>query len=412
MKDFFKVTDLETVLSYRSLFPKVGAEAIPLSETPGRVLAETVRSDADLPGFTRSTMDGYAVAARSTFGASEANPGYLTVKGAIAMGEVPDFTLGPGETAKISTGGMLPGGSDAVVMVEFTEAVDETVIEVYKTVAPGQHVVERGEDFKEGESILLPGKRLRPPETGLLAAFGKSSATVYRKPAVAIISTGDEVVPVTDTPLAGQVRDINSHSLSAMVTAAGGIPVVKGIVGDNYDLLFTTCKEALETADMVILSGGSSVGTRDFTTEVLENLPDSEILVHGISISPGKPTILAKSGNKPVWGLPGHVVSAMVVFEVVTRPFLEAMAGAPSEFATRMRIPAVLSRNVASAQGRVDYIRVRLVETDGKWTAEPVLGKSGMINTMVKADGLVEVGRNTEGLDRGTLVHVLPLSPC
>jgi len=408
MKTFFKVTHLDQVLEYAYDFPLVGTEEVPLSDTLGRVLASDIVSEADLPDFTRAIMDGCAVRAASTFGASEGNPAYLTVKGSVAMGESPAFSIGPGEVARISTGGMVPDGADSVVMIEHTEAIDDTTIEIYRSVAPGQNVVEAGEDFRKSDVILSAGQKIRPQETGLLAAFGIKTAVVYKKPVIGIISTGDEVVPIEKPPGPGQIRDINTYTLSGMIEEAGGIPLIFGIVQDNYDMLFEKCSQALAQSDMVLISGGSSVGTRDFTTEVLSNMPDSKILVHGISISPGKPTILAKVQNKAFWGLPGHVVSAMIVFSMVVRPFADHVSGL--KYKREYGLPALLSRNISSAQGRVDYVRVRLTEKNGKLWAEPVLGKSGLINTMIKADGLIEIGINIEGLDKGTEVSVITLN--
>ena len=409
MKEFFKVTDLDKVLKYTLDFPAVNTEKVYLSDMTGRILADNIVSDIDLPDFSRSTMDGYAVKGSSTFGATEGNPAYLSVKGSVAMGESPDFSISTGEAAKISTGGMLPEGSDSVVMIEHTEALNDTTTEIYKSVAPGQHVVEAGEDIKSGEVVLACGQKLRPQETGLLAALGKESATVYKKPVIGIISTGDEVVPIDKIPQSGQIRDINTYTLSGQVQEAGGIPLTFGIVSDDYDALYNKCSQALRQSDIVLISGGSSVGTRDYTIEVLSNLPDSSILAHGISISPGKPTILAKTQNKAFWGLPGHVTSAMVVFKAVVLPFIRRIGGSTSLNDRKLNISANLSRNVSSAQGRVDFIRVRLLERDGDLWAEPILGKSGLINTMVKADGLIEVGINTEGLDEGSKVEVIPL---
>jgi molybdopterin molybdotransferase len=409
MKEFFKVTDLAKVLQYTSDFPAVKTEEINLSLLTERVLADNIASNIDLPDFSRSTMDGYAVKGSSTFGATEANPAYLTVKGSVAMGESPNFSISIGEAARISTGGMLPEGSDSIVMIEHTEAMDDTTIEIYKSVAPGQHVVETGEDIRSGEVVLARGQELRPQEIGLLAAMGKKAAVVYKEPVIGIISTGDEIVPIDEVPQSGQIRDINTYTLSGLVKEAGGIPVTFGIVSDDYDALYRKCSASLLQSDMVLISGGSSVGTRDYTIEVLSNLPDSSILAHGISISPGKPTILAKTQNKAVWGLPGHVTSAMVVFKTVVLPFIRHIAGGKSLNDKRFYISAKLSRNISSAQGRVDFIRVRLLESDDGLKAEPILGKSGLINTMLKADGLIEVGINTEGLDEGSQVEVIPL---
>lgn len=408
MKDFFKVTDLESVLEYAYDFPRVETEEVLLYKSSQRILAADIISEADLPDFARSTMDGYAVRASSTFGITEGNPAYLTVKGSVVMGKSPPFSIGQGEAAGISTGGMMPDGADSVVMIEYTELIDETTIEVYKSVAPGRHVVEVGEDFCRGETILSNGQKLRPQETGLLAAFGKERVRVYKKPVIGIISTGDEVVPIDKSPGPGQIRDVNTYTLSSLVQEAGGIPVSFGIIQDDYDSLFTACSLALDQSDMVLISGGSSVGARDFTIDALSALPESKILAHGISISPGKPTILARAAGKPLWGLPGHVVSAIIVFSNVVRPFIEHIGGLSMQN-KKITASALLTRNIPSSQGRIDYVRVRLIEKDGALWAEPIFGKSGLINTMVKADGLVAIGINTEGIDKGKKVSVIPL---
>ncbi len=415
MKDFFKVTDLDAVLALVPDFLKVKTETVGLITAVDRVLAADLTAREDLPGFARSTMDGFAVRASSTFGASDGNPAFLNIVGTIVMGESPDFSIGRGEAAKISTGGMLPEGSDSVVMVEHTEAIDETALEVYRSVAPGQNLIEKGEDFVNNETILHKGCRLRSQEIGLLAAFGSDRVRVYKKPVIGIISTGDEIVPVHETPGPAQIRDINTYSLSSLIAGIGGVPVSYGIVKDDYDDLLAKCTLAREECDMVLISGGSSVGARDFTIDVLSSLPEAEVMVHGISISPGKPTILAGSQQKAIWGLPGHVVSSMVVFHMVVRPFIEFIGGQARQGSqtrqgsSRLRLSARLLRNVSSAPGRIDFIRVRFIEEDGQLWAEPILGKSALINTMVKADGLIAVGINSEGLERGADVSVMPI---
>ena len=409
MKEFFKVMNLEQVLEKAPVFPQVATETVDLLESFGRILASDIIADVDLPGFDRSTMDGYGVRAVSTFGASEANPAYLTVKGTVAMGEKPAFSIGPGEAARISTGGMLPDGADGVVMVEHAEMIDDLTLEVYKSVAPGQHVVARGEDIRKDHVMVSGGTAIRPQEAGILAAFGIGRVSVYRKPVIGILSTGDEVVPMEQTPGLGRIRDINTYTLSGLIRDCGAVPMPFGIVGDDYDSLFAACSTALQQTDMLLISGGSSVGVRDFTIEVLKALEQSEILVHGISISPGKPTILAKSKNKAIWGLPGHVVSAMVVFHAVVKPFVARISGLSTENRQTVPVPAFLSRNLSSAQGRTDYVRVKLMKKEDGWWAEPILGKSGLINTMVKADGLITIGLNTEGLVKGDLVEVAVL---
>jgi len=406
MKNFFNVVDIDTVCAQRTLFSVVGSEWVPLGSAGGRILAETVTADLDIPGFARSTMDGYALQGSATFGASESNPAYLEIVGSVAMGEQPDIQIGPGQAVRIATGGMLPVGADAVVMIEHTEVLDDSTIEVYKSVAPGQYVVARGEDIAAGDRLLIRGQILRPQEAGLLAALGHEKVHVYRKPRVGIISTGDEVVPVTAVPGPGQIRDVNSTTLAAMTLAAGGEPRSYGIVHDSFDFLKSTCSRALAENDMILVSGGSSVGMRDFTIQAFDAQPDAEIMIHGVSISPGKPTILGRSGDKPMWGIPGHVTSAMVVFRVLVEPFVAHLGGFDDRFRQRFTVSARLTRNLSSSQGRVDFVRVRLLEQDGLWHAEPVLGKSGLIQTMVKADGLVRIAAEAEGLDKDDTVAV------
>ena len=407
MKEFFKVTDLDDALELRFGFDRMGKENIPVQAASGRVLAEDIVADVNLPDFPRAIMDGFAVRAASTFGASDGNPAYISVLRTVAMGEIPEFSIAPGEAAKISTGGMLPKGTDSVVMVEHTDAIDETTIEVFKSVAPGQNMVAIGEDIQKDRTVLSKGQRLRPQEIGLLAAFGRQSVLVFKQPVIGILSTGDEIVPIDTVPSVGNIRDINSYTLAGLVLQAGGIPRQLGIVKDDYDDLLNMCKRGVAESDMLLVSGGSSVGLRDYTVEVLSAIPDTELLLHGISISPGKPTILARTGNQAFWGLPGHVVSAMLVFHAVVQPFIDHVSGLEPAHLRRYACPATLSRSVASSLGRVDYIRVKLVEQDNAFVAQPILGKSGLINTMLRADGLVKIDKNTEGLDAGAQVNVL-----
>ena len=323
------------------------------------------------------------------------------------MGNKPNTAVGPGEAVRISTGGMLPPDADSVVMIEHTEAIDDTTIEVYRSVAPGHNMVAIGEDIKKGDVILRSGEKIRPQEAGMLAALGKDTVKVFKRPLIGIISTGDEVVAVQESPGPGQIRDVNTYTLSGLIEELGARAVSFGIVGDDYTALLTKSAKALAQCDMVLVSGGSSVGARDFTIDVITALEDSEIFFHGISISPGKPTILARVRNKAFWGLPGHVVSAMVVFSRIVKPFIEHVSGHADVHRKKIRLTAKLSRGLASAQGRVDYIRTRLKQKKGVLWAEPILGKSGLISTMVKADGLIEIGMNTEGLDEGTQVEVI-----
>ncbi len=407
MKNFFNVVDIDQVIHLARQFSPVETEAIALAEAHQRVLAEDIAAPEDIPGFSRSIVDGFAVAAGSTFGASEQNPGYLEVIGALSMGTVPAQGIANGQAMQIPTGAMLPDGADSAVMVEYTETIDDQTVEVHRSVAPGQNIIQADEDVQKGQRVLTQGMRLRPQEIGLLAAMGIDKVPVHRRPVVGIISTGDEVVEVTQKPKLGQVRDVNSYTLAAFIAADGCHPVFHGISRDNFETLQEACRTALSQSDMVILSGGASVGMRDLTVDVLSSLEDTEMLVHGVSISPGKPTILARSRGRAIWGLPGHVTSAMVVYTALVRPFLNHLSGLATSTVNSRTITAVLSRNLSSAQGRSDFVRVRLTPKGDLWEAEPVLGKSGLIHTMVNADGLVAIDKDTEGLFAGDQIQVI-----
>ncbi|HKL01067.1 MAG TPA: gephyrin-like molybdotransferase Glp [Desulfotignum sp.] len=408
MSHFFKVKTLDEVMALQQRFVPKAPETIAVDAAFSRILAQDVTAPRNMPGFRRATMDGYAIQASASFGASESTPAWLEIQGSVPMGQVPDFVLAPGKAAGIATGGMLPRGADAVVMVEHTQTIDETSLEIYKSVAPLQNVIDADEDCTSGEVVLPAGTFLRPQEVGLAAGMGLSTLPVYQVPKVGIISTGDEIIPIHEDPEPGRIRDINSYTLSGFVQEAHARPVRYGIVKDDPGALQACCEKALAETDMVLISGGSSVGTRDYTVTVLSKLPDTDILVHGMSVSPGKPTILARSGTIPVWGLPGQVVSAMVVMKMVVVPFLHRIQGyaAPRPL---VRVPARLTRNVASAQGRRDFIRVVLENGPEGLMAKPVLGKSGLIRTMVLADGLLDIGENLEGLEKNTWTQVILL---
>ncbi|MBW1990300.1 MAG: molybdopterin molybdotransferase MoeA [Deltaproteobacteria bacterium] len=410
MDEFFRVVSIADVLALAKTFPGPGRAEVDLASALGRILAADAAAPEDLPAFSRSTMDGYALAASSTFGASASSPALLEVAGSVPMGAAPGFSLAPGQAAAIPTGGMLPAGADAVVMVEHTEKVDEALVEVYKSVAPGDNVLTAGEDAAKGSTVLSAGTRLRAQELALLAALGITRVTVAKPLVAGILSTGDEVVPAEETPGPGKIRDMNAHALAAQCRAAGIEPLALGIVPDDEEALHAACRQALPRCDTLLVSGGSSVGARDYTVSALTRFSGAEILVHGVAISPGKPTILARVQDKPVWGLPGHVTSSMVVFHALVRPFSLALAGFSEKAAREFPVACRLAKNVAAAAGRVDFVRVALSWKDGELWATPIPGKSGEIRTMVAADALVPVDENTEGLDAGTLVHALPLS--
>jgi molybdopterin molybdotransferase len=301
---------------------------------------------------------------------------------------------------------MLPEGGDAVVMVEHTEAVDERLIEVTRPVAPGENVVRRGDDVRAGETVLPAGHRLRGADLGALAGLGILEVAVAAKPRVALIPTGDEVVDPRERPGPGQIRDINTTALAAAVRENGGEPVPYGIVRDDPSLLKATVARALEASELVLISGGSSVGTRDWTLEVLLSFPRSELLVHGVSIRPGKPVIVVRVGERWVIGLPGNPVSALVVYDQFVRPLQRRLEGDTRALPAAGRVMARLATNLASEPGKEDYVRVRVrAEEDGLVT-EPVLGKSALVMTLVQADGLVVIPENAEGIEAGEQVEV------
>ncbi len=410
MGEFLQLKSVDEILAILASFPPLPTETIPLAETLGRALADDLLSPLDLPGFNRSSMDGYAVRARDVFGASEGLPALLRLVGDCPMGETPAFSLGPSETARIWTGGMLPEGADAVVMLEYARETGRGEVELTRPAAPGENIIEAAEDARQGERLLPAGRKLRPEDLGLLAALGLAEISVRRRPRVAVISSGDEVVPLTATPRPGQVRDINTYTLCALAQTAGGVPRALGIAGDSPEQLRRLLLEALEWADVILLSGGSSAGQRDYTVAAFAEIPGTEILAHGVAISPGKPLILARRDNVSLWGLPGHAASALVTAEVLVRPLLERLSGQAAKEVWRRGCRAVLTRPVASAQGRRDFIRVRLEareDAEVPLAATPVLGKSGLITTLVLADGLVVCPEDREGLYAGQVVEVL-----
>jgi molybdopterin molybdotransferase len=325
------------------------------------------------------------------------------------MGALSDLLIGSGQAVYIPTGGFLPSGADAVVMVEYTNRVDEASIEVTRPVTSGANVLSQGEDVKTGELIVPAGEPLRPQDLGLLAGLGIASVCAYRQAKVAVISTGDEVVPVDRKPKPGQIRDANGYSISALVRAAGAIPIPFEIVPDDAGMLGAALAEALAQADVVVLSGGSSVGMRDLMVEVVEAFPGTEVLAHGIAIRPGKPTLLARYGEKAIFGLPGHPVSALIVAMIFLSPFLRYIHGGSLEkgpLGNHTR--ATLAVSMHSIIGMEDYIRVRLErKADGDYVARPVFGKSSMLSTMARANGVIVVPAQAEGLVEGAVVDVI-----
>ena len=420
-KEFLRVLPVEDVVSRLLAFAPLPAEPCALDAlSVGSVLAETLTAHEDLPPTDRSGMDGYAVRAADLFGASEGNPAWLDCIGDISIDTPPAFTLQPGQCAAIVTGGSLPEGADAVVMVEHTKPFGAGVIEFRRAAAPGDYVMPQGEDAREGQPLLTRGTVLRPQEAGLLAALGITEVPVFQRPRVSILSTGDELVAPECRPRPGQIRDVNTTALSAMLRPVAEVSGF-GIAPDRLEPLTNALQAALsghgQPADVVFLSGGSSIGVRDLTLDALRALGDTEIICHGVALSPGKPLILARCGQTLVWGLPGQVASAQVVMHILGIPFLRHLAGHSLSGADAFDQAfwplrqAVLSRNIASRQGREDYIRVKLErDSSGAMQAVPVPGLSGLLRTLPKADGLIRIPARLEGLEAGSPVDVLLFS--
>ena len=406
MSEFFTVrTPAEAHgLLHQHFAATVRTEHIATAHALDRVLAQTITSPQDLPNFVRSTVDGYAVNAADTYGASPGLPAWLTVVGEVPMGQSSNIELQLGDAALVHTGGMLPPGATAVVMVENTQMVDAQSIEVLKPVAAGENLVQIGEDVRTGEPVLAPGRAIRPQDIGALLALGITEITVAQPPRVAILSTGDEVVPPAQAPQPGQVRDINSYTLAALTRRAGGEPILGGIAPDDRAALDEMARQALAQADMLVLSAGSSVSYRDMSVEIIDGLGQPGVLVHGVSVRPGKPTIVAVCNGKPVFGLPGNPVSAMVIFDLLVAPTIQQMLGALA--APQKQVQARLARNVASAAGREDYVQVRLEQRENELWAVPVFGKSNLIYTLVHAQGSIKIPLDAGGIYENEWVTV------
>ena len=376
----------------------IGTRTVPLSSALGRTLAHDVTAAEDVPSFDRTTVDGYAVRAADTFGAGAAIPAQLTVVGTVAMGEAPQFSLSAGQCAVISTGGMLPQGADAAVMVEHTDEADGLCL-AYRSVTPGENVTRRGDDIAAGSVALRKGTRIGVPQIGVLSALGVYEVPVFRKPVVAVISTGDELV--RGCPGAGQVRDVNGYLLCALIERAGCEPLFYGAVPDAREKIADALKDCLTKADAVLISGGSSAGTRDMTVGILAEL--GEVYFHGIAMKPGKPTIFGKADGRPVFGLPGHPLAAYFVFRLLVAEYLRALR---SEHAERPVRTALLASNIPSNHGREEFLCVRINERN---EAVPLHTKSGVISVLSAADGFIRIPRDTEGLGKGAEVEVCEL---
>src|SRR5712671_2960954 len=412
-EQFLDVVDRDTATArfHRHLeLRPLGVETVPLSQALGRVLACAVIADVDVPGFDRASVDGFAVRAEDTVGATERAPRALALNGEILTpGTVPQLTVGPGTATLIATGGMVPRGADAVIMVEQTEARDDdssTVIEVRRAATAGQFIAFAGSDLARGETVLRAGQSLTSREIGMLAAVGCAVVEIWRRPLIAIISTGDEIVAPGEPIRPSAVYDSNAAILAAAVEEAGGVPHSLGIGPDDEIVLSRLDDEGLAACDMVILSGGTSKGAGDLCYRAVASFKDPGIVVHGVALKPGKPLCLAVTGGKPIVVLPGFPTSAIFTFHEFVAPVIRAFAGLPGEQAERL--PATLPLRITSERGRTEYLMVSLVRgaAEGTLAAYPNAKGSGAVTAFSQADGFITIGQHVESMPAGTPVEV------
>ena len=373
------------------------SQSIPLDAALGRTLAADVTATENVPNFNRSTVDGYAVIAADVFGCSESIPALLNLAGESHMGQPVNIQLQKGQCVYVPTGAELPANADAMVMLENADDFHDGTIAIYKPAAPGANLIYRGDDVKPGQAVLPTGLRLTAADIGALAALGVTQVSVACAPRVAIISTGDELVAAGQPLQLGQIRDVNAPMLTAAVSASGGLPDPRGILRDEQAVIQAAVDAAIDTCDMLLISGGTSVGVKDAIPAVISEL--GELLVHGVAAKPGKPTILGEIQGKPVFGLPGNPVAAYFMFLTFARPLLLSMQGAQTETRT---LSAPLARAVSSNHGREEFVPVRL--SDG--FVHPIASKSGLITTLAGADGFIRIARDCEGLSRDENVQV------
>ena len=399
MPEFLKVLTYQNARQLiKDHFPTQVIEYLTLEKCNNRVLALDMTSPEDMPAFNRSTVDGYAVRAEDTFGSSESLPGMLDYTDSVQMGREPQFAIANGQCAWIPTGGMLPIGTNAAIMVEYTEKLGEDTILVSRPVAPGENVMLKGEDIKQGLTIFRTGKILKAQDIGLLSSLGIDSVPVFRPYHIGILSTGDEIIPVGQVPVIGQVRDVNSYSIAAALESCGALPQRYPLVEDDIASLHQAVDKALRENDVVIMSGGSSVGVADYSVRVMLSFPDAEMLFHGIAVKPGKPTIGVRVGNKLIIGLPGHPVSALMVFNILCASIINPHLV--------RQVDAQITLNIASQPGRDDFCPVQLEEElDGR-KAKPLLGKSGLMSILAQADGYVHIPYEKQGIRAGEMVKV------
>ena len=407
-REFFEVMPVSDALALldSKWQPQPRRETIATADALDRILAADTHSPAQAPAFRKSTVDGYALRAADTYGASQSLPAFLQLRGELKMGEAPYDDIDAGETLLIHTGGMLPVSADAVVMLEYTQSINQAEIEVLRAAAPGENVIQAGEDVAEGAMVLPRRHQLRPQDIGALLAVGITEINALAPPRVGILSCGDELAPPEAELTPGMVRDINAYILSALAEKLGALPLRLGIASDTLDDYRQLAEAGFDACDILLLSAGSSVSARDYTRDVINGLGEPGVLQHGLATKPGKPTIIALCQNKPVIGLPGNPVSALLVARQLLPHLVARYLGRKPPAPDIIR--ARLSQRVASVSGREDWVAVKLCQSDdGMTVAEPVFGKSNLIFTLVDADGLLRVPLNTGGYEAGSMVDVV-----
>lgn len=407
--DFFKALSVDEVKTQvKSVFQclKPGCEEVPLFDSLDRVLCGDIISEVNVPHFNRSTVDGYAVKSSDILGSGEAVPVFLEISGEVLIGEKSDIIVSSGQAVYVPTGGMIPEGADCVVMIEHVNRIDENEIEVFKPSAGGENIICTGDDIKRGQKIYIRGKVINALDIGTLAAMGIARISVYKRLKYYIISTGDEIIEPGQKHEPGKIWDINSYTIGALIKKAGGELVNRTIVRDDPEILKKEIKKATDISDILLISGGSSVGTRDFTGEAINSFEGRGVFVHGILIKPGKPTIIGEIRNKAVFGLPGHPVSAVIIFKVFVEYLSRYLMGVKED---QMPIRAVLSSNVHSSPGSVTYKMVSIKEMNSRIYADIYYGKSGMITMLSKSCGYIVIKAHEEGLNKGEEVDVFRL---
>ena len=407
MSEFFEVVTpkegIKRLLSKKN-FPIMVSEKINTVNSDSRILSQDIKSSLNLPHFNRSSMDGYAIYANDSNGVSLSNPNYLEIIEEIKMGDVPKQKILTGKTSRIFTGGMIPEGSNAVIMEEDTEELGNNMIEIKKPVSIGENIIFSGEETKKGKIIIKKGTKIRSQEIGSLLESGCTEICVSKKPIIGVLSSGDELISPEKTLELGKIRDINTYTISNLINNSGGVPKIFPILPDDLNSQLNQAKKALQFCDMLIFSAGSSISYRDTTAEVINSLDKPGVIVHGISVKPGKPTILGLSGKKPIIGLPGNPVSSIMIFINIVKPILDKLNNHISIITKQ--IDCILTEDINSQTGREDYVQVSISSTAQKTLATPVFGKSNLINTLVNSDGFITIPPETGGLYKNSLVKV------